>query len=199
MTTTADLIASAQRGNVNAFNELVLQHQELAYNVALRLLDDSALAADTVQESVISAFHALPRFVGDNFRAWFLRIVHNKSLDYLRARQRHPETSLEGMTEEYESNPALPAEMDTPEDSAERAELFHAIQHCLNQLNEAYRSTVILCDMEGFEYEEIAEILQISLGTVKSRLNRGRNKLQGCLHTFLELLPTKYRLGMSDK
>ncbi len=187
------LITDAQRGNVQAFNTLVLHYQDTVYGYALRMMGDPASADDATQKAFISAYKAIRRFKHGNFKGWLLRIVNNKCLDLIRKQKRHPEPSIDAITEEIESPKFLEDDSQSPEDRIAESEMMTAIQHCIDGLPDGQRSAVILCDVEGHEYNDIAEILDISLGTVKSRLNRARRKLQDCLMGFRELLPQKYR------
>lgn len=187
------LIEDARKGDVQAFNTLVLRYQEPAYNFALRIMGDPAAAADATQQAFISAYKALNRYRHGNFKAWLFRIVNNKCYDALRVQKRRPEPSIDELTEENESPGFLRDDTESPEEQMEQEEVLDAIQRCLMGLSEAQRSTVVLYDVEGYDYSEIAGILKISLGTVKSRLNRGRRKLQECLRSMRELLPQKYR------
>ncbi len=187
------LIEDARKGDVQAFNTLVLHYQEAAYNFALRIMGDPAAAADATQQAFISAYKALNRYKQGNFKAWLFRIVNNKCYDELRKQKRRPEPSIDELTEENDSPGFLKDEGESPEQQMEQEEMLGAIQKCLMGLPEAQRSAVVLYDVEGHDYNEIADILKISLGTVKSRLNRGRRKLQDCLRTMRELLPSKYR------
>lgn len=187
------LIESAKRGNVQAFNTLILHYQDPAYNFALRMMGDPAAAEDATQKAFISAYKALNRFQHGNFKGWLFRIVNNKCLDALRKQKRRPEPSIDELTEENESPSFLEDDSASPEDQLLRSEALDAVQSCLQGLPEGQRSVVVLCDVEGYDYQEIANVLDISLGTVKSRMNRARRKLQDCLRGFLELLPEKYR------
>ncbi|MGB1253936.1 MAG: RNA polymerase sigma factor [Candidatus Promineifilaceae bacterium] len=187
------LIDSAKRGNVQAFNTLVLHYQDAAYNFALRMMGDPASAADATQQAFISAYKALNRFEHGNFKGWLFRIVNNKCLDALRSQKRRPEPSIDQITEENESPSFLRDKGASPEDQMASSQTFDAIQSCLLGLPEGQRSVVVLYDVEGYDYQQIAHILEVSLGTVKSRINRARRKLQDCLRGFLELLPGKYR------
>jgi RNA polymerase sigma-70 factor, ECF subfamily len=191
-----DLIARAQKGDVGAYNRLVLHYQDIVYNVAYRIMNDPASADDATQEAFISAYKAIRQFRGGNFKSWLLRIVTNSCYDELRRRKRRPQSSLEEITEEFES-PAFMADdnASTPEEMRERVELVDAVQRCLEELPDDQRVAAVLCDVEGREYQEIAEILSISLGTVKSRISRARSKLRDCLQGFGELLPAGYRLN----
>jgi RNA polymerase sigma-70 factor (ECF subfamily) len=188
------LIIASQHGDIHAWNQLVIAHQDGVYSFALRILaGDGDSAADATQKAFIAAWNAIGRYRDGNLRAWLMRIVHNQCYDLLRQQQRHPQTSLDSLTEAYESPAFLTDPGDGPEETLEQGEMWHAIEQCLNRLPDGQRAAVILCDVEGYDYQEIAAILEISLGTVKSRLNRARTRLQECLHSFGELLPDRYR------
>jgi len=188
------LIAQAQRGDVQAFNDLVLRYQVAVYNLAFRLLDDADLAADAAQDAFIAAFQHLQQFRGSNFRAWLARIVTNTCYDALRRRRRAP-LSLEALSAEGADQPALISDSDeSPEQLAMRRALSEAIQACLNQLPLSFRTVAILSDVQDYSYDEIALALNLSLGTVKSRLSRARQKLRDCLRAVQELFPSARRL-----
>lgn len=191
----AVLIAEAKNGNVQAYNRLVIQYQELAYNVARRIMGNPQAAEDITQESFIAAYKALNRFRGGSFKSWLLRIVTNRCYDELRRHKRRPQSSIDDLTEENESAPFLRSPEDTPEQYQQRAELAEAIERCLQDLPEDQRVAAVLCDVEGYDYNEIAGILSVSLGTVKSRISRARSKLRECLQKVQELLPRQYRLS----
>jgi RNA polymerase sigma-70 factor (ECF subfamily) len=191
------LIQAAQKGDLDAFNRLVISYQGLAFNVAYRLLGEESSAEDATQEAFISAYRNLRSYHGGSFKAWLLRIVTNGSYDELRRRQRRPQVPLEPDPIDGEETPdpawlADPGE--TPAELAERLELNAAIQRCLNQLEDEFRTAVVLVDVQGLEYSEVAEVLKRPLGTVKSRLARARGRMQECLQGFAELLPEQFRL-----
>ncbi|MFN7209260.1 MAG: RNA polymerase sigma factor [Aggregatilineales bacterium] len=192
-----DLIAQARRGDVQAFNGLVLRYQSAMYNLAFRLLGDPDLAADVTQDAFIAAFRGLSQFRSSNFRAWLARIVTNACYDALRRRRRAP-ASLDAIAEgraDSADQPALLSDPDeSPEQLAMRQALSEAIQDCLNALPPSFRTVAILRDMQDFSYDEIALALNLSLGTVKSRLSRARHKLRDCLRAVRELFPSAYRL-----
>ena len=190
----SQLIAAAQKGDLAAFNQLVLRYQNLAYNVAYRILGDPDLAADATQDAFIKAYKALDSFRGESFKPWMLRIVTNTCYDYLRSAKRKPSDSLdETMENSGESSPRLHDQGEGPESYVERQELNQMIQWAINQLNDDQRAVVTLVDIQGFSYEEAAAILDISIGTVKSRLSRGRAKLRDLMQAHQELLPARYR------
>ncbi len=191
------LIHDAQHGNLEAFNRLVLAYQDSVYNTALRILGDEDLAADASQEAFLSAFRALNNYRGGSFRAWLLRTVTNACYDELRRKKRRPTTPLEPETadgEEVESPRWLTDPHASPEESLDQAELEHAIQHCLENLPTEFRAVVILADIQGLNYDEVAVAVSKPLGTVKSRLARARLRLRECLQGFRELLPAAFRL-----
>jgi RNA polymerase sigma-70 factor (ECF subfamily) len=191
------LIRNAQHGNLDAFNTLVLAYQDIVYNTALRILGDEDLAADASQEAFISAFRALNSYRGGSFRAWLLRTVTNACYDELRRKQRHPTIPLEPETEDGEEmeTPRWLADPEgSPEELADKAEVEHAIQHCLENLPTDFRAVVILADIQGLDYTEVASVLKKPLGTIKSRLARARLRLRECLQSFGELLPAAFRL-----
>lgn len=193
----ASLIAAAKQGRVDAFNDLVLVYQHQVYNLAYRILGDPAAAADAAQEAFISAYRHIVEFRGGSFKSYLLRIVANACYDELRRRKRRPATSFEDFGDgemDEEANPALVNGSAGPEESAERAEMVRAIQACIETLPADQRITLVLSDVEGLSYEEIAETTGVALGTVKSRLARARGKLRDCLRAHGELLPAGYRL-----
>jgi RNA polymerase sigma-70 factor (ECF subfamily) len=195
----SSLIKEAKRGDLDAFNRLVLTYQSLAYNVAYRIMGEGDSAADATQEAFISAYRHIKRFRGGSFRSWLLRIVTNACYDELRRRKRRPSTSLEALTEYSEgSDSDEPATLGTlgktPEAEAERGELNAAIQQCIDNLSPEFKAVVVLVDIQGYDYQEVSDVIDRPLGTVKSRLARARAKLRECLQRFKELLPASYRL-----
>jgi RNA polymerase sigma-70 factor (ECF subfamily) len=189
------LIDQAKQGDVDAYNTLVLHYQDAVYNVAYRIMGEPGTAADATQEAFISAYKALRRFRGGNFKSWLMRIVTNACYDELRRRKRRPQSSLDEIIENYESSPLLVSQRDPgPEQSRQWAEVIEAVSRCLDELPDEQRVATGLRDVEGYEYSEIAEIMASSLGTVKSRLSRARAKLRECLQGFGELIPADYRL-----
>ncbi len=191
------LIRNAQHGDLDAFNTLVLAYQDIVYNTALRILGDEDLAADASQETFISAFRAINSYRGGSFRAWLLRTVTNACYDELRRIKRRPTTPLEPETEdgdEVESPRWLADPNASPENQLDQAELEHAIQHCLENLPTDFRAVVVLADIQGLDYAEVAVAVKKPLGTIKSRLARARLRLRECLQAFRELLPAAFRL-----
>jgi RNA polymerase sigma-70 factor (ECF subfamily) len=192
------LIRAAREGDLNAFNRLVLEYQDLIYNQAYRVLGEPLAADDATQEAFISAYRNLRSYRGGSFRAWLLRIVTNACYDELRRRKRRPTTPLEPLDdagEEIESPTWMEDPAESPEEAAERSELARAIQDCINELPAEFRAVVALVDVQGMDYAEAADAINKPLGTVKSRLARARAHLRDCLQGFWELLPATFRLG----
>ena len=192
------LILSAQRGDLDSFNTLVLHYQDMVFNTALRILGDEDQAQDASQEAFISAFRAIASYRGGSFKAWLLRTVTNACYDELRRQKRRPTTPLEPDTDEGEemdsprwlADPSL-----TPSQQLEADELEHAIQHCLDALPNEFRTVVVMADIEGLDYSDVAKAAHVPLGTIKSRLARARLRLRECLQDFAELLPAAFRLN----
>ncbi len=189
------LISEAQNGDLNAFNRLVLEYQTTAYNLAYRIMGDPAVAEDVAQETFITAYQSLKSFRGGSFKSWLIRVATNRCYDELRRRKRRPQTSLDEIMDENESFAFLRSPNEGPEAHRQRVELALVIEHCLKGLPDDQRIVTVLGDVEGYDYQEIANITRVSLGTVKSRLSRARAKLRDCLQQFGgELLPSAYRL-----
>lgn len=187
------LIERSLNGDLDAFNHLVLKYQNLAYSVAYRLLNDTDAAADAVQDSFIKAYRALDNFRGGNFKSWLMRIVTNTCYDALRAQKRRPTDSLEDMPVEQEYVSDLTDTVESPQEYVERRELGDLIQAAIQDLPEDQRIAIVLCDVHGYAYEEIAEITGVAMGTVKSRISRARTKVRSYLLEHSELLPAAFR------
>jgi RNA polymerase sigma factor (sigma-70 family) len=193
------LIQAALEGDLNAFNHMVLTYQDMAFNLAYRMLSDSAAAEDATQTAFISAYRNLKSFRGGSFRAWVMRMVTNTCYDDLRRNHRRPTVPLEPLNpeddEEIESPTWLADDAPQPEEQIETRELEAAIQHCISELPEDFRTVAVLVDVQGLDYAEVAETIGKPLGTVKSLLARARMRLRDCLGGFGELLPLNFRLG----
>lgn len=172
------LVRHAREGDVEAYNVLVRTYERQAYAVALRLLRRPDQAEDATQDAFIQAYRALDTFRGGSFRAWLVRIVTNRCYDMLRAAQRRAADSLDN--QEFETTPQWSsiASHDDPVQQATRAELSGMLERVLATLPEEQRIVVLLCDVEGYAYEEVATITGVALGTVKSRLSRARSALR---------------------
>lgn len=190
------LIAAARTGDVEAFNALILAYQDLAYSVAYRIVGDPDAAADATQEAFIAAFRKLYQFRGDSFKSWLMRIVTNACYDELRRRRRRPAVSLEALHEPREDSSAelhLHATQENPEAQVQRNELNALIERCLRALPDDQRVIAVLSDVEGYAYQDIAAIVDLPLGTVKSRLSRARARLRDCLRPVKELISVPER------
>jgi RNA polymerase sigma-70 factor (ECF subfamily) len=187
-------IQAAQAGDLPAFNRLVMAYQGMAYNVAYRIVGDADAAADACQEAFISAFKAIKKFRGGSFKSWILRIVTNACYDHLRYTGRRPADSLEEVAENPQHAPKLVSDHEHPEEYTLRQELNEMIQSGIETLPADQRVVLVLSDVQGFSYQEIADITGVSLGTVKSRLSRARARLRDYLVAQQELLPAQYRL-----
>lgn len=195
----ASLIAAAQKGKVDAFNELVLAYQHRVYNLAHRILGDPAAAADATQEAFIAAFNSLDRFRGGSFKSYLLRIVTNRCYDQIRRHKRRPAISFEEFGEmDEEANPVLTDDGEGPEERVERQALAQVIQAGIDTLPPEQRVTLVLRDAQGLSYKEVAKVTDVPLGTVRSRLARARAKLRDYLRAQGELLPRQYRLNHED-
>ncbi|MBN2256811.1 MAG: sigma-70 family RNA polymerase sigma factor [Anaerolineaceae bacterium] len=193
------LIKEAKSGDVDAFNSLVLAYQVRVYNLAYRILSDEDSAEDTTQTVFLTAYQKLSGFRGGSFLAWILRITTNQCYDRLRYAKRHPTASLEPLNDDDESmeSPAWMKDSSSgPEVLLDQAELERAIQQCINALPADYRMVAVLVDVQGMDYQSVAEIIKTPMGTVKSRLARARLKLRDCLSGIRELMPSSIRLNM---
>ena len=190
------LIELAVDGDLDAFNQLILQYQEMAFNVAYRIMADESAAADATQEAVISMYRKLDTYRGGSFRSWFLRIVTNACYDELRRQRRRPAVPIEPETDDgelIESPEWLEDKSAGPEEVLNTSEIEKAIQHCLSGLENKFRVVITLVDVSGEDYETVAQVIGSPIGTVKSRLARARLKMQQCLRGFGELLPDNFR------
>lgn len=195
------LIEKAANGDLDAFNQLVMEYQELAFNVAYRIMADDAAAADATQDAVISMYRKLDSYRGGSFKGWFLRVVTNACYDQLRKQKRRPTVALEPETDEGEifDSPVWIADKSAgPEEAVMNTQLEKAIQDCINKLNEKHKVVLVMVDVSGENYETVAEVIQSPVGTVKSRLSRARLKMQECLQAARELLPHQFRLNSEE-
>jgi RNA polymerase sigma-70 factor (ECF subfamily) len=178
------LVENAQKGDLPSFNTLVTRHERVVYNICLRMLRDTALAEDATQDTFIKAWTAIDSFRGGLVRAWLLRIATNRCYDIIRAKGRRPADSLDA--EEFEAEPDWSSQSDIaehPEDHASRRELSAFLERALAMLPEDQRLAIVLSDVQGNSYEEIAEITGVAIGTVKSRISRSRSRLREIILT----------------
>ena len=175
------LIRAAQAGDLDAFNDLVSRHERSVYSVCLRLLREPAAAEDATQDTFIRAWGAIESFRGGVVRPWLLRIATNRAYDVIRSRNRRPTRSLDA--ELFESQPewTTQAQSEAPESFAGRTELARYLEAALDQLPEDQRTAIVLSDVQGYGYEDIANVMGVAVGTVKSRISRGRSALRTLL------------------
>ena len=180
------LVEMAAKGNLDAFNQLVLSYQDIAFNHARALLSDSDIAEDAVQDSFIKAFQNINSIRSGSFRSWLLKIVTNSAYDILRRSHRHPTQPLYPLDEngeELESPAWLADPKASVQEMVEQNQFAKDIYKMLDELPEVYRSVITLIDQYELDYSEAAQVLRVPIGTVKSRLARARlqmkKKLQG--------------------
>lgn len=187
------LVARSRDGDVDAFNQIVDMYQRPMYNLALRMLGDAPAAEDATQDAFVSAFRNIKRFKDGNFKSWLFTIAANRCRDMLRARGARPADSLDA--EDTTLDP--PSRTESPEDYAVRREMGRNIQQALAALPHDQRLAVVLIDVQGLAYEEAAEVMGINVGTVKSRLSRGRGRVRDLLREKPGVLPARY--GSQDR
>lgn len=173
------LIHSAQSGDLEAFNSLVLKYQDRMYRAALYFLGQDALAEDATQDAFISAYQHIGNFRGGSLKAWFMRILVNKCYDEIRRMRRTTALSLdEDFLEDDGENASLYRKLQehvpSVEEQVEAFEQHDFIQECLNKLPPDYRAILVLVDIDEMSYGEAAAVLRIPMGTAKSRLARAR-------------------------
>ena len=181
----AAVIARAADGDRTAFAQLMEHYQSACYGLAWRLLGDPDQAADATQDAFIHAYKAMGSYRGGIFRSWLLRITANASYDILRRQQRRPTTVLPDPEEGAPELPDLAAI--NPDVEATKAEMYRYLERALARLPEDQRTAIVLCDVYGMDYNEVAAMTQSALGTVKSRIHRGRLRLRELLAEHREL------------
>jgi RNA polymerase sigma-70 factor, ECF subfamily len=176
-----ELITSARGGDLDAFNQIVDRYQSLVYRVCLRIVGEAGRAEDATQDTFIKAYSALNQYHGGSFKSWLLRIATNRCYDLIRAERRRPAASLEAQPVESEPTWTVEPIAENPDSYADRSHLSAYLERALQQLSEEQRVAVVLYDINGYSYEEITGITDASLGTVKSRISRGRMRLREIL------------------
>ena len=183
------LVERAQAGDLDAFNDLVECYQDKLWSLVVRIVPDPDQAADAVQEAFFSAFRNLSSFRGGSVRSWLSRICVNAAMDTQRARRRRPVQPYPELEDQSWQPPAGP-EAD-PERIAIGSERSRVLGEALARIGADQRAAIVLFDVEGFDYAEIAAMTGVSLGTVKSRIHRGRLALRGLLEDRMELFPAR--------
>ena len=192
-------IEAARRGDLEAFNRLILRYQDFLFGIAFRILHDQDAAEDALQETLLSAFRKFDTFRGGSLKSWLARVMVNASYDEMRHTRRQRSVPLElfnAAGEEIETSYWLVDSGAGPEEQFDGIELDRAVQDSLQTLPPLYRTVLVLVDIEGLSYEEAALIAGVPVGTVKSRLARARLQMRRSLRAFGELLPAPYRAEM---
>jgi len=184
------LVKKSQSGDIESFELLISSYDKRAYNIAYRIMGNEEDAKDMAQEALFRIFRSIKDFKGQSaFSTWSYRIVTNVCLDELRRRKNEKYVPIEStiQTDSGEAYIELCSDKETPESVFERTEQRELIKSAIDGLSEEYRSVIVLRDIQGFSYEEISTILDCSMGTVKSRINRARTMLKGRLKSSMEL------------
>jgi RNA polymerase sigma-70 factor (ECF subfamily) len=184
------LLAAARAGSEDAFRDLFTPDLDLAWRMALRITGSEASADDALQAGLLSAYRSLDRVAPTNLRGWFVRIVENAARDLMRRERRHPtlpfasetheETGEGAHRERIAAEPQAGAASD-PAQRAEVSELAATLATALATIPEERRRAILLYDVDGYDYAEIAELTGVSVGTIKSRISRGREELRRLL------------------
>lgn len=191
------LVKQAQDDDRNALSELITRYERKTYNLAYRLMGNHADASDAAQEALVRVCLRLHNFRGDSaFSTWLFRVVTNTCLDELRRRGRLRHASLDDALPIEEG--AVPRQAsddaESPVEYAERHEVQAAVQRAISRLPDEYRIVVIMRDLQGLSYHEIAAMLGTTLGTIKSRLHRARQALRGIIRST-----EAAKLGLADR
>ncbi|HEV8655849.1 MAG TPA: sigma-70 family RNA polymerase sigma factor [Candidatus Limnocylindria bacterium] len=175
------LIERARAGDTRAFEDLARREERALYRHALRIVGTTSDAEDVVQDALVSAWRSIASFQGVSFRAWLFRIATNRALDQLRSRKRRPELPLDPPDDDEATwaEPAAPGP-DLTQLAGDR-EALAAVETALEALPAEQRTALLLRDIEGFAYDEIAVITSVEIGTVKSRIHRGRMAVRNTL------------------
>ena len=179
------LLERARDGDLDAFNDLVVLYQDQLFALVVRMVPDRDQASDAVQEAFFSAFRNMHTFRGGSVKAWLNRICVNAAMDTQRAKKRRPVQPYPELEDDSWQPPAG-ADAD-PERTAVLAERTRALNTALSTITDDQRAAIVLYDVEGYDYAEIAAMTGVSLGTVKSRIHRGRLALRDRLESRMEL------------
>jgi RNA polymerase sigma-70 factor (ECF subfamily) len=179
------LVERARAGDATAFNDIVAVHQDFLYALVARTVPDRDQADDVTQETFFRAWRQIGSFRGGSLRSWLARIAVNAAIDLQRARKRRPVQPYPELEDETWQPPT--GEDADPEATVTRAERVHVLSEALGRITPDQRAAIVLFDVEGFDYGEIAQMTGVSLGTVKSRIHRGRLALRDLLADRMEL------------
>jgi RNA polymerase sigma-70 factor (ECF subfamily) len=203
----AAIVAELKAGSEEAYAWLIGEFQQPVYSLVYRMMNDPADAADTTQDVFLKVFRGMRHFHGESsLKTWIYRIALHEAANRRRWWFRHKahETSIEpvetdGASSEGSMQLALTDHTDSPFDNAAHHEVQRTVEQALRKVQEPYRTTLILRDLEEMSYEEIADVLEISLGTVKSRLTRGRNALKQCLAPHMREIRSELGLAAIEE
>ena len=177
--TEKELVRAAAGGDESAFGELVRIYENKAYHLALRMVGNAEDAYDVAQDAFLAAWRGLPSFRGESgFSTWLYRLVSNAAIDHLR-RTKHQRGNVS--LDDEELNLDAPDNSPTPQEAAEEKDLKEAVAAGLRELSDDHRTVLVMREVQELSYEEIAESLQLDLGTVKSRISRARSHLRKIL------------------
>jgi RNA polymerase sigma-70 factor (ECF subfamily) len=179
------LLDRAREGDLNAFNDLVVVYQDMLFALIVRMVPDRDSASDAVQEAFFSAYRNMAGFRGGSVKSWLSRIAINAAMDAQRLKKRRPADPYPELEDDTWQPPA-DASSD-PVTTSLTAERHHALNSALARVTNDQRTAIVLYDVEGYDYAEIAELTNVSIGTVKSRIHRGRLALRELLHDRMDL------------
>jgi RNA polymerase sigma-70 factor, ECF subfamily len=179
------LLDRAREGDLAAFNDLVVVYQDMLFALVVRMVPDRDQASDAVQEAFFSAYRNMSGFRGGSVKSWLSRIAINAAMDAQRLKKRRPADPYPELEDDTWQPPAG-ASAD-PELKALTTERHRALNTALAQITNDQRTAIVLYDVEGYDYAEIAELTNVSVGTVKSRIHRGRLSLRGLLLDRMDL------------
>lgn len=181
--TEQELVTRAKAGDDEAFAQLMRDNEKRIYNLTLRMTGNPDDAMDLAQETFLNAWRGLNFFKGDSaFSTWVYRLASNACIDHLRRKKRRQDISAPmPVDEEDNSQPDIPDERFQPEQELERRELQRAVAQGLEQLSDEHRQVLVMREINGLSYQEIADVLDLEAGTVKSRIARARNSLRKIL------------------
>jgi len=186
--TDQQLVARVQRGDSRAFDLLVLKYQHKIFSLVGRYINDADEVQDVAQEAFIKAYRALPKFRGDSqFYTWLYRIAVNTAKNYLVARSRRPPGSdVEASDAEYLEGGAALRDIENPENALYGEELKAVVERAIGDLPDELRTAVTLREFDGLSYEDIAEIMDCPVGTVRSRIFRAREAIDNKVREQME-------------
>lgn len=177
------LITAARDGDLDSFNQIVDQYQTMVYRVCRRILGDAERAEDVTQDTFVKAYSSLDQYHGGSFKSWLARIATNRCYDVLRSERRRPATSLDAEPVETQPRWSVEPAAENPDSYADRSQLSAYLERALSELPDDQRDVIILADIHGYRYDEIAQAVDASVGTVKSRISRARARLREMLRS----------------